>query len=94
MITDCAWFISNLVAFGAYAKSKVGVVLTGQFLVPSTRFLDDCFFEKQVHGGYATSIFTYAAVAVFEFVPDASCPRVLVVPCFDAAADTCHLWLV
>ena len=90
---DCCGFIGDSVAFGTYSESEVGVVLAGQFLIPSACLLDDRFFKEQVHGGDASSIFSYAIVAVFKFVPDASCPGIIGVPGFDAAADSCYLWL-
>ena len=49
------------------------------------------FFEQQIHGGDAACVFADSSVTVLEFVPDAPCPQVIVVPCFDAAANACHL---
>src|SRR5665647_1387189 len=94
MVAHSAGFIGDLIAFSADTKSKVSVILAWQFLVPSARFLNDSFFEQQVHCGYSTCILSYAFVTVFQFVPYTSCPRILAIPGFYAPADSCYLSLI
>src|SRR5665647_350841 len=93
MVTYRGRFISNLVAPATHTKPKISIILTRQLFVPAAHFLDDRFFEQQVHGCYTTCIFSYASIAAFEFVTDASCPRIISVPSFDTAANASHFGL-
>ena len=54
VITDCIGFIGDFVAFSAYSKAKISVVLTGQVLIPAARLFNNRLFQQQVHGCYAT----------------------------------------
>ena len=87
-------FISDFVAFSADRKPKSVSYWLGKFSSHPPASSITAFFSSRFMVAMRLSVFAYALVAVFEFVPDAFCPRVIGVPGFYAAADSCNLWLI